>query len=85
MGAKKVTIRTLPDGSKVYHHPPDRLHLDGKQVLIRERSPLRDRLNHRLPFDRARHAELKAKHKNKVVAKRQRALSRGMPPEKIHV
>lgn len=79
MGAKQVSIRTLPSGEKVRHYP------DGKQVLIRERSPLRDRLNARLPFAKARHAELKAKHQHRVAAKRSRALSRGMPPEKIHV
>jgi hypothetical protein len=85
MGDKKVTIRTLPSGERVYHHPPDRLHPEGRQVLIRERSPLRDRLDARQPIDKARHAELKAHHQGKAATKRNRALSRGMPPEKIHV
>ena len=76
MGDKKVSIRTLPDGSKVYHHP------DGKQFLIRESSPLRDKLNARVDLDRTRHAALKLAHRTKALAKSWRQRDRGVPPEK---
>jgi hypothetical protein len=79
MGNKQVSIRTLPDGSRVYHHP------DGKQFLIREHSPLRERLNARHTTDKARHALLKAKHKVRVAAKKRRMMAKGVPPEKQHI
>jgi hypothetical protein len=46
MGDKKVTVRTLPSGEKVEHHPNGDMH------LIREGSPLRARLNANLDQDK---------------------------------
>ena len=34
MGTKKVTVRTLPTGEKVYDHPPTEAFPGGRQVLV---------------------------------------------------
>lgn len=84
MGDKRVSIRTLPSGEKVHHHPPDDKHPEGKMVLIRETSPLRDRLEAALEDNQRRHEDLQAKHTERIEAKKAEQAAKGLPPEKSH-
>lgn len=82
MGDKRVSIRTLPSGEKVQHHPPDHRHPDGMLVLIREGSALRDKLHHQRDEKRARHAEIHEGHRQRIVAKVAAQQAKGLPGEK---
>lgn len=79
MGTKRISIRTLPDGSKVKHHPPDEQHPDGKLVLIRETSPLRDRLEAQMEDNERRHRQLKDRQARRLQAKKDRQQNKGRP------
>jgi hypothetical protein len=82
MGEKRPSIRTLPSGERVTHHPPDEAHPEGKQVLIRDGSALKDRLDAQLAENKRRHEELKATHADRVETKRADQADKGLPPEK---
>jgi len=82
MGDKRISIRTLPDGSKVRHHPPDAAHPEGKMVLVRDRSPLREKLAANHHHNRRRHAELQQDHHDRAEFKRAQQRANGVPAEK---
>lgn len=82
MGDKRVSVRTLDDGTVVRHFPPDDEHPDGRMDLIRESSPLREELISRQDDNKARHEELKAIHAERIAAKRQAQAAKKLPPEK---
>ena len=82
MGAKRPSIRTLPSGERVWHHPPDDAHPEGMMVLIRDHSPLKRRHDARLHHHRARHEEIKAIHGQRLHAKIADQRAKGVPPEK---
>lgn len=83
MGEKRPSIRTLPSGERVTHHPADEVHPDGKMVLIRDGSPLKDRLDANLAENKRRHEELKASHADRVETKRADQQDKGLAPEKM--
>lgn len=85
MGDKRISVRTLPSGEKVWHHPPDAAHPEGKMVLIREHSPLRERLHAAREENRRRHHELKRHHTHRIAHKRSAQIAKGTPPEKSPV
>lgn len=82
MGDKRLSIRTLPSGEHVMHHPPDKQHPEGMQVLIRDCSPLRERHEARLQEHRRCHAELKAVHHDHIHIKNAVQKAKGVPAEK---
>lgn len=79
MGDKRISVRTLPDGSKAYHHPPDDAHPDGKLVLITESGA--DPAGDPEEFA-ARRAELKQAYQDAIDTKRASERAKGVPPEK---
>lgn len=79
MGDKRVSVRTLPDGSKVSHHP------DGTQKLIRGRSPLRERLAGKRDHKKRQHDQIHAENLRRVEAKKQCQSHQGLPPEKSNI
>jgi hypothetical protein len=85
MGNKRSSTRTLPDGYSVRHSPPDAEHPEGRMDLIRDRSPLRERLDAALEDNQRRHAELKARHTERVEFKKVAQRAKGLPPEKSHL
>lgn len=82
MGDKRPSVRTLPSGEKVMHHPPCEEHPEGKLVLIRDCSPLRDKLDEMLGDHQERHDELKAIHGQRIAAKQAVQQAKGLPAEK---
>lgn len=82
MGDKRVSIRTLDDGTVVRHSPPDDEHPDGRMDLVRESSPLRDELLNRRDDNKSRHEELKAIHEQRIAAKKAVQRDKGLPAEK---
>lgn len=85
MGDKRISVRTLPSGERVFHHPPDAAHPEGKQVLIRGTSPLRERLHARHDEHRRRHHELHHAHTHRINHKRSAGAAKGLPSEKSPV
>lgn len=84
MGDKKVSKRTLPSGEEVFHHPPDKDHPDGKQVLVRDphASPMRRKLNDALGTNKAAHEELHQRRREAIERKRAAEDAAGVPPDK---
>lgn len=82
MGDKRPSIRTLPSGERVHHHPPDKHHPDGMMVLIRDRSALKDRHDERLSHHRERHAAIKAHHERRISFKKADQSAKGVPGAK---
>ena len=82
MGEKRVSTRTLPDGTVVRHSPPDDEHPEGRLDLIRETSPLRDELVNRQRVNKARQEELRAIHAERIARKKAIHAAKGLPPEK---
>lgn len=75
MGEKRISTRTLADGYRVTHHPPDDKHPKGKQVLCPGQGRLRERLlavhdDHRETCRqlRERHHELIARKRASLAA-----------------
>jgi hypothetical protein len=85
MGDKRPSIRTLDSGEKVTHFPADDAHPEGKMVLIRETSPLKDRLDAQLEENQRRHEAIKQDHLDRIAVKRADQQGKGLPPEKSHV
>jgi hypothetical protein len=79
MGDKRISIRTLPTGEKVEHHP------DGRQVLIRDSSPLKVRHADMLGRHREHQRTLREGHQRRVDTKRELQRRGGIPAEKRHV
>ncbi len=82
MGEKRVSIRTLSDGTVVQHSPPDDQHPEGRMDLIREASPMREELQTREDDNKTRQAELKAIHAERIARKKAIQAAKGLPPEK---
>lgn len=82
MGDKRPSIRTLPSGERCHHHPADDQHPEGKLVLIKDCSALRDKLNDMYGEHKERHAELKAAHTERIEIKRAHQRRKGLPAEK---
>lgn len=82
MGDKRISTRTLPDGTKCVHHPPDDEHPEGKLTLIREGSTLKDRLDAQLEENQMRHSTIQQVHLDRIEAKKANQRAKGMPPEK---
>lgn len=82
MGDKRVSTRTLPSGETCLHHPPDDQHPDGKLVLVRDCSPLRDKINDTRDEKKSRHDDLNAVHEVRINNKLARHKAKGLPPEK---
>lgn len=76
MGDKRVSVRTLPDGSKVTHSP------DGTMVLIRDRSPLRERLAGKRDHKKHRHAQIHQNHLQRIDLKKHSQRRKGLSSEK---
>lgn len=72
MGDKRVSIRTLPTGEKVKHHPPTDTHPEGRMVLIMETSPLKERLTAALADNQAAQKQLKERAAARLKAKQDR-------------
>lgn len=85
MGDKRPSVRTLDSGEKVTHFPADDVHPDGKMVLIRETSPLKERLDAQLEENQRRHEAIKQDHLDRIAVKRADQQGKGLPPEKSHV
>ena len=82
MGEKRVSIRTLDDGTTVRHFPPDDANPEGRMDLVRGPSPLREALVAVQDDSKARHQELKAAHDQRIAAKRKAQADKKLPPEK---
>lgn len=82
MGEKRVSIRTLDDGTMVRHSPPDDEHPEGRMDLVTETSPLREELLVRRDDNKARHEELKAIHEQRIAARKAAQREKGLPAEK---
>ena len=82
MGDNKETIRTLPSGEKVRHLPPDKRHPLGKMILIPGESPVRAKLNRKLPEHKLRADGLRAAHRRKLEFKQARMDKNSYPHEK---
>jgi hypothetical protein len=82
MGDKRISKRTLDNGETVWHHPPCDEHPEGKQVLHRESSSVRDRLDAQLAENKRRHAEIKDAHTESIDAKKSKQQEKGLPAEK---
>lgn len=82
MGEKRVSVRTLPSGERVTDFPPDAAHPEGHQELIRDRSPLRERLMVKRDKKVQRHQAIQQNQLRKIEIKRGRQQVRGFPPEK---
>ena len=82
MGKKRVSVKTLSDGTKVTHHPPDDQHPEGRMVLIPE-----DKIAQRL-LDKRKSihdgiSDIHVAHYAKVQVKRDaEAAYPAVPPEK---
>lgn len=84
MGNLRVSVRTLPDGTKVRHHPPDKNHPEGKQELVYdpEMSSLRNKLlAHHKEHEKA-DKELRGHHRRRIDAKKKVQRAKGLPEEK---
>lgn len=81
MGSKRTSVRTLPSGEKVLHHPPDDAHPDGKMVLIPDSTAATQALEDLDEFNE-RHAELKQAHLDRIETKRAAQRAKGLPAEK---
>lgn len=79
MGDKRVSVRTLPDGSKVTHSP------DGTMVLIRDRSPLRERLAATRDTKKQRHVLIHQRHLQRIELKKHTQRRKGLASEKSPV
>jgi hypothetical protein len=82
MGNQRTSIRTLPDGYKVRHYPPDELHPEGMQVMLPGQSPLCERLNSSLSADMATQQDICYAMWDRVEAKQAAQRAAGLPPEK---
>ena len=82
MGEKRESIRTLDNGSKVRHFPPDEQHPHGKMILIQESSPLKDRLEARREDNQRRYEQLQAQQSERIQVKKDRQSEKGLPNEK---
>jgi hypothetical protein len=82
VGDKRVSIRTLPSGERVQHHPPDDRHPDGMLVLIPEGSALREKLDAQREEKRERHVAIHEGHQERVVTKVAAQQVKGLPSEK---
>jgi hypothetical protein len=83
MGAKRVSVRTLPSGEKVTHYPPDDAHPEGKMVLLSApENNLRQRLADQLPTNRAECDRIKQELFDRIEVKRTAQEEHGVPPEK---
>lgn len=82
MGEKRVSIRTLDNGTVVRHHPPDDEHPEGRMDLIRETSPLREELTSRRDDNKARMEEMRAVFEQRIATKKAAQIAKGLPPEK---
>lgn len=82
MGAKRPSMRTLPSGEHVWHHPPDDQHPEGMLTLVHDCSPLQERHDARLSEHRHRHQELKQCHHDRIRAKKAAQSAKGLPAEK---
>jgi hypothetical protein len=76
MGEKRTSVRTLPSGEKVTHNP------DGSMYLIRDRSPLRERLAGKRDHKRHRHALIHQVHRQRIEFKQLRQSRKGLSSEK---
>jgi hypothetical protein len=76
MGDKRISIRTLPSGERVTHYP------DGHQELIRDRSPVRERLAGKREHKRRHHDAIHQEHLRRIMFKRHRQRAKGLPHEK---
>lgn len=85
MGDKRPSVRTLETGEKVTHYPADDAHPDGKMVLLRDTSVLKERLEAELEEKQRRHEAIKQDHLDRVEVKRADQRAKGLPPEKSHV
>lgn len=82
MGDKRTSVRTLPDGYQVTHSPSDTAHPEGRMDLIRNRSPLRERLAATRAAKEKRHDAIKQRHLKRIEVKKLRQKAKGLPPEK---
>lgn len=83
MGATRVSTRTLPDGYRVFHHPPDDRHPEGKQVLCPGQSRAREKLLAIEEDNKAASAAKRHHHQRKVHRKRaSMAAHPAVPPSK---
>ena len=82
MGDKRMSVRTLPSGEKVHHMPPDPQHPEGVLRLIRDRSPLREKLAAMREKKKQRHRLIHAQHLQRIEVKRALQRAGGLPPDK---
>jgi hypothetical protein len=85
VGDKRISIRTLPTGEKVEHHPSDHRHPDGKLVLIPGICPLKERHANMLGRHREHQRTLREGHQARALTKRELQRRGGIPAEKRHV
>jgi hypothetical protein len=85
MGNKRPSIRTLPDGYKVRHLPPDEAHPDGKMMMLGGQSPLTQRLDDAAPANLAAQQVLDKAMQARITVKQALQRAKGLPPEKSHV
>lgn len=82
MGNSRVSIRTLANGEKVYHYPPDEEFPEGRTVLI-GKSDLADSLEDRRADNEEAVRDLRVINQAKVEVKKEaEANDPSVPPEK---
>lgn len=82
MGEKRVSVRTIQGGWRVKDFPPDAEHPNGHQELIRDRSPLREKLLATRDIKRERHGVIHQHHLQAIEFKKAVQQVNGLPPEK---
>ena len=82
MGIKRVSIRTLPSGERVRHYPPCDKYPEGRMELIRDTSPLRERILARIDERKSRQAQRADRHADRVALKKERQQAKGLPSDK---
>lgn len=83
MGKVRVSVKTLPDGTKVRHHPPDRWHPKGKlELLEKQGTSLRERILSVRDHLSSEHDRRHEDHRRRVAHKKALESKGNLPPEK---
>lgn len=82
MGKKRVSYRTLPDGIRARHTPPDEQNPGGRLEIVREGSPLRERILARRPLVKSMLSDIRENHRKRVDFKLALQRKGDVPPDK---
>lgn len=82
MGKKRVSVRTTKDGIRARHYPPDETHPDGRLVMLRDTSPLREMLKSGRHAAHIQLMQLRDRHRQRIVFKKAKLTQDGIPSDK---